>query len=449
MLALLLLAACTGDRTVECTTAPDDRVPQAPHVTWETPRSGSSWVEYTWGGGEDASVPIDDDDVLHDVPIVGVPPLTDVSFTAITQAGRASWRCEGTVRTCNIPAETPEISVTVDDRARESSEPFLLGSVIDGDTSSQFAIDRAGVVRWLTVEDTLHFTMMSKPGRNGGIIANRFTREPWFRHGELHWGPLVGEDTRTETDATDGSHHVFLELPDGTVAFMRIDVRDAELSDGPHTIVGDEVVELAPDGTVRSLFSTWDHLEVRDELTTHQAYWPEGFDWTHGNSLFYVAERDSLLFSMANVATIVEIDRATGAVTRSYRGSADWTLAGDDYTVASGEPFRHQHDAHLSEAGTLLAYVTEADTDYTLAIEYAIDDDAKTLTEVWRHQPDPPVRNWALGQVQELANGNRLIASNFAGLVEEVTPDGTVVWEAHTPLNVVFGQVYLVDELPR
>lgn len=445
---LLMTLACGRERTIPCEVTPDADVAQAPHVRWTTPKSGSSWVSYTSEVEQGSTTPVDDG-TDHDVPLVGLPPLTQVAFTAYTATEGPTFRCDGQLRTGNLPVGAPDFTVTVNDPTRTSPEAFLFGSAISVTQYAQFALERDGRVRWLLLDDPAHYGVMSKPALGGGVVRNRFTREPWFREGELVWGPMVGEPTRHEQATTVGSHHVFLELPDGNVVFIREDLRSGQLSDGPHSIVGDELMELAPDGTLRSIFSTWDHLELRDAITTFAQTWPEGLDWTHGNALDYDAERDTLLFSMANVRTVVEIDRASGELVRSFHGGDDWTLDGQGYGVASGEPFHHQHDAKWSAAGTLLMSATEEGTLASVALEYAVDDEAHTLTEIWRYKPEPAATNWALGQVQELANGNRLVATNYAGLVQEVTPDGTVVWEAHTPLNVVFGQVYLVDDLPR
>lgn len=405
-------------------------------------------MEFTWDGTADTTAPIEDG-TAHDVPLVGIPPLTDVTFTAFTTTDQRTFRCEGSTRTGNLPPGAPDLAVTVNDASRTSSERYLFGSAISLTQFAQMAIDREGRVRWLVLDDPDHYGIQSRPARAGGVVRNRFTREPFFREGELVWSPMVGEPTRTEEATTDGSHHVFLELPDGDVVFIRADVRQGQLSDGPHTIVGDELMELAPDGTLRSIFTTWDHIAVRDEITAFAQTWPEGLDWTHGNALDYDAERDTLLLSLANVRTTLEIDRATGALLRSFHGADDWTLDGDDYGVVSGTAFDHPHDPHWSAQGTLLMSAIEPDTYASVALEYALDEQAHTLTEVWRYKPLPAVVNWALGQVQELENGNRLVATSSVGLVQEVAPDGTVVWEVHTPLNVVFGQVYLVAELPR
>ena len=52
-----------------------------------------------------------------------------------------------------------------------------------------------------------------------------------------------------------------------------------------------------------------------------------------------------------------------------------------------------------------------------------------------------------LGQFSRLENGNRLINYGSAGVLQEVTEDGEVVWEVYSPLGYWFGNGEMLDSL--
>jgi hypothetical protein len=61
------------------------------------------------------------------------------------------------------------------------------------------------------------------------------------------------------------------------------------------------------------------------------------------------------------------------------------------------------------------------------AVEYAVDESAKTATMVWQYVPQPSVFNQFTGSVQRLANGNTVVAWTNFGLIDEVAPSGALV----------------------
>lgn len=444
-LLALLLSACT-DHEVPCTSEVDAASPLVTRVAWASGVGGTSTLDFTWGEEAGEGAVIDESATQHVGSIVGVPPLTDVSYTAVTEADGKTWRCEGTFRTANLAVNTPAVLITVDEPDRRSSERFLVGAMYSSTADPMFVLDRQGRYRWFLEDDEDHMVLMATPALDGGLIHSRFGRPQGFVDGELIWRDLAGD--RVESEPLPGSHHVFRELSDGSVLYLKLDIREALVAGEVRTVIGDSVIERSPDGVERVLFTTWDHLELRDQVIMHPVFYPQGIDWVHGNGLFYDEARGTILFSMAHIRTVVEFERGSGTVLRSFRGDIDWTLDGDDYTVAEGERFRHQHDPHYDEDGNLVVFATDDASSHSGAHVYAIDETTKTLREIWTHVPDPALQNIVLGQVQELANGNRLVAFPFVGVVQEVTPDEDIVWEARTPLGVAFMQVYLTDEIP-
>ena len=64
-----------------------------------------------------------------------------------------------------------------------------------------------------------------------------------------------------------------------------------------------------------------------------------------------------------------------------------------------------------------------------------MDESALTAEEVWsfRHTPDLGV--YAKGDVERYADGNTRVVWSTAGEIQDVTPDGTVLWQLNTELG--------------
>ena len=79
------------------------------------------------------------------------------------------------------------------------------------------------------------------------------------------------------------------------------------------------------------------------------------------------------------------------------------------------------------------------------AVEYAVDTDTQTLTEIWSYESEQngtPL----LGQVRRLSNGNTLINYGGHGAIREVTPAGSLVWLVESGLGNWFGNLTVLDE---
>jgi hypothetical protein len=85
---------------------------------------------------------------------------------------------------------------------------------------------------------------------------------------------------------------------------------------------------------------------------------------------------------------------------------------------------------------------TDPEARLTLALEYEVDDGAQLLREVWRHGDEgTAVLAQYQGGVTVLENGNRLVNFGSAGVLQEVTVEGDVVWELKGSTGAAFGSV--------
>jgi hypothetical protein len=447
---LLALAACHGDdapvtHTIACDAVVAPASPVVVRVTWETPEEGTSWVDYSTASGEFAT-PEQSAGKSHQHELLGLHPLEDVAYTAHTVGVSGDdYVCDGTITTNNLPPGAPFIAVSVDVPEKQASFRYLMGAAMNQTESTIFVIDRAGHYVWHAqkTEDDTNARPIGKFVADGSILSLEFPDAFGIDQSELVWRDL--EANVTARVPIPYGHHLFGEAPDGAYGWIKADTRDYfDPTTGlTQPTYGDAVHELAADGTDRELWNAWDWMDPPPDLDENIVYYPDSWDWTHGNCLFHLADDDAWLFSMANARTVVEVDRGTGATVRSFHGGPSEMKDGSGLGVVEGNAFRHQHDVHVLDDGHLMMFATRDDKTATGAFEYAIEDDG--LHQVWSYEA--PLASWALGQANRLDNGNTLVTFSASGVVREVTPDGEVVWEIDTEAFTWFGQVYPMNDL--
>jgi hypothetical protein len=153
-------------------------------------------------------------------------------------------------------------------------------------------------------------------------------------------------------------------------------------------------------------------------------------DYVHGNAIELDAD-GSLLVSSRHLDEITKISRATGEIL--------WRLGGvnNEFTFTNDPGhFSQQHSIRRLANGHLLLY---DNGNYHVpalsrAVEYAVDEVAKTATAVWEYRNSPDVYGGAMGSVERLANGNTVIGwGSTSPALTEVTSSGAEVFELTLP----------------
>lgn len=148
-------------------------------------------------------------------------------------------------------------------------------------------------------------------------------------------------------------------------------------------------------------------------------------DYFHTNAI----ELDSdgnLLISSRHLSEITKIDRDNGDVI--------WRLGGpgNQFTFLNDQDhFSYQHDIrrlpnqHITifDNGNL-----RTPTHYSRAIEYIIDEDAKTIVSVWEYPGDDSLYAPFMGNAQRLPNGNTMIGWGALPQITEVDASGNPVF---------------------
>jgi hypothetical protein len=178
-------------------------------------------------------------------------------------------------------------------------------------------------------------------------------------------------------------------------------------------------------------------------------------DWMHANSVAYNAELDQIVLSVRAFHEIWIVDHAVS--TEEARGPAGDLLFrwGNPAAYGKGDAPRlsfGQHDAEwiaagLDGAGRIMVFNNGTlYRPYTTVEEieparsgrtYELDDRgvfaADIARVVWPREPDPEFFAHHTSGAQRLANGNTLLVDGPGGVIFEVTPDGSKVWEYVNP----------------
>lgn len=221
-------------------------------------------------------------------------------------------------------------------------------------------------------------------------------------------------------------------LPNGHFLFLIYDSRTVDMSaivpGGNHkaTVLGLVIQELDSAKNVVFEWRSWDHFSILDSYVDLTA---SLIDYVHGNavSLDSSDPNGNLLLSSRHMAEITKIDHTSGNII--------WRLGGknNQFTFTNGAiPFFYQHDIRRLPNGDISLFDNHDEAPFaSRALEYSIDEAAKTITQVWEYHNSPDTYSLAMGNVQRLSNGNTLIGwgSAVSPLLTEVKPDGTKAME--------------------
>jgi len=234
-------------------------------------------------------------------------------------------------------------------------------------------------------------------------------------------------------------NHELLILPNGHILLLGLDPRLVDMSQvvpggsTGATVIGSVVQELDKDKNVVFEWRSFDHIQITD--ATHENLTASTIDYVHSNSID-VDTDGNLLLSSRHTDEITKIDRSTGDIIWRWGGKNNQFKFVNDPIG-----FSHQHSVRRSPTGTLILFDDGNfhTPQFSRAVEYSMDEETKTVTQVWQFRHSPDMYAFAMGSVQRLPNGNTLIGwgMGLEAAVTEVRPDGGVALELRLPDSVV------------
>jgi hypothetical protein len=455
ILALLLaLPGCPGDDPVpdddddDDATAPDDDddddvtsldlqvevsevIPTVATLRWTTSQPADATV--TFGPGEPSGTTLSDPadgELDHEVVLFGLLPATEYSV-AVTLIDAQEGQATANFTTGAVPTSLPTLSVQILDE-EVAPDGYLLTSLLTSPLSVVL-LDTDGTFLWWHFDErdqtAIGRVRLSADGE--AILYDTFPTygaDPDDPTHEIIRVSLDGTDV--EVLDTPGHHHDFAQLDDGTLAYLAEDRRDVEGEE----IIGDQLVELRPDGSHEVVWTAW------DDIPYDPADVPPGSDWTHCGALFHDPVEDAYYLSSHNLDAIWKVDRATGELI--------WTFGGprSDFTVAEpGALPYHQHQLQVLDDHLLVFDNREPQTHSSRVVEYRLD--GWLATEVWAYEAEPPIYNFAMGDAHRLDGDVTLITWSTAGQMDVVGADDDLVWRLNLDLGSGFSYVTWMTDL--
>jgi hypothetical protein len=369
-------------------------------------------------------------DGRHEAVVLGLEPDTTYDFTIMIDGETLDMEPLGAT-TGSVPPSLPQVAVEVSDPALASAG-YRLTSFINHPPATVILDEDGDYVWWYLLGDEELATTRTHLARDGRSVLMRVNVQDDLSLG-IHRIALDGSSVDVIETCAD-EHHDFAELPDGTLAILCHDEREV---DG-ETIIGDRLVEVAPDGSTRDVWFVWDHWDY-DPDSGSDPHW----GYAHCNAVDYSEAEDAYYVSARKLDSIFRIDRASGDVV--------WRFGGEQSDIAPADALTDmpemQHQFHRFDDRLLVFDNGSPDELASRAVEYVIDDDAMTAAQVWWHHADPALYCFALGDASRLPTGSTLITWSTAGQIDEVSADGDLLWRANALFGGAFGYTTWLETL--
>jgi arylsulfate sulfotransferase len=318
------------------------------------------------------------------------------------------------VVTAPLPADFPVVQVLASDPPRMEpgftlTDRFTRSHPIHGPTYSMI-LDERGEVVWY--------------GAIGGIAMIRLANgNLMYRdYDKVYEGDLLGDVARIIPldDPGLATHHDLFPTQDGTYLTLTQTIalvegyptsvtdptaptQTAEVQDNP-------VVEFAADGSLLHMWRLMDLLDPTRVGYMSLADEGRGLDWAHANAVFHDPRDDSVVVSIRHQDAVVKFSRETGALRWILGNPCNWGPEFQPFLLRpAGTPFAWQYGQHspkYTPAATLLLYdngnfracpfdgtsPVAPSQNASRAVEYAIDEAAMTVRQVWDSLGPPEQR---------------------------------------------------------
>ena len=364
--------------------------------------------------------------------------------------------------TDSLPSSLPQVTTEALGNAPVGLTAFTVLRI--GSTAGNaLIVDSIGRVRWY-VTDSNRFMVDLQPQPNGRLalalgVPDSLSPNPSTPYFDYEYDELdiPGNLLRrwlTATYSTDP--HDFRLTSQRTGVLLGLDYRTMDLSayGGSSTaqVAGNVLQEVDTAGQVLFQWNAFDHFSITD-VDPSISLTSSFVDWTHGNAI-EIDQDGNYLVSFRHFSEITKIHSRTGQVV--------WRLGGlrnEFQFIRDSLMFSFQHGIRRLANGNYILFDNgnTHNPPFSRAVEYSLDQSAKTATLVWSYRPNPDIFSFALGFAQRLADGNTLTTFGVLGTVHEVTPLGQLAWKLTLPpgdwiyrayrIRSLY-EPYLVDESP-
>ncbi len=459
---------------------PSGRVPLGAILSFETVNEVS--VDLTVEGDQPVHRSFPEPARRHELPVLGLYPGRENTISIrLTGADGRTFAGKTTVTTAPLPAPFPTIEITSLDRERMEPGMHLVDLLIANNGKFlpyTVMFDDSGTIRWfLDMSENEQITYTTYRLENGNWLY-------------LNWIDILEVDDLGRTVSEEqmwgnaGNHEV-IEMP-GNQLLMGGSAKDSYVIRNGQKIPTrfDHAVLWDRDNNQTS--HSWD---LREVLDVNRSVFPPDYgmdpatDWFHVNSIAPTADRGVIISGRNQGVVRLTEDNRVRWILAPHR---QWGRAGFDgrgevtsahlltAVDSTGTPYPRevqngsvsvagfdwpmgQHALNLLPNGHLLLFDNGlrrnfgARGSYSRAVEYAIDEEAGTVRQVWQYGKERGLELYSpvTSDVDVLEEtGNRLITSGnvrrdgaapHAKMVEVTYPGGETVFEANINFKDALG----------
>jgi len=346
------------------------------------------------------------------------------------------------------PEDLPPFELTVSKSGSQMMGNHVLLNQNNGPLSWATTIDACGNhVWWEPVDNPDNRIYRAKLALDGDslLIAEKdrdgLVDTAWARR-------ITPEGKELSRTRTIEAHHDLVEIDDGSLAWISHQYADNIWFVGLEEDIVSDVIRTAEEGdeteSDERIFSLFDDSDVEtwwvcEHMGPSQRV-PGFAEWSHSNSLMWEPKDEALYLLIRYWDSVVKLDR---------KGQVDWYLGGplNDFEIIA-DTVLPSH-GHMSEVwpGGMLVFDNRNHTPLaSRVVEYAIDEEAMTVEEVWSaEEPDGQLVNF-LGDARRLPNGNALVSWSTSGRITEYDRKGKIVWEARNENTI--GRIQWISDWP-
>ena len=287
----------------------------------------------------------------------------------------------------------------------------------------------------------------------------------------------INSEFTWEEPNDDFVHHDFFQLPNGNYFGIISTTELGPIPIGPWTAdyqsigfqadgltlefpwVGDKLVEWDKD--TKEIVWSWNIFDYfsKEDFDTYGGTWLptatgyQHYDWTHVNSAIFSEDESAIYISTRHLSRITKIAYPSGEVI--------WNMGRDmpsgDVEFGHDLGFSFQHSLQLVDNGNIVTldngnlselFLGTSDP-ISRGLEINIIDDENPVAEIiWEYSLPSDLFGFASGNVQKLKNGNYLITTvGGNGTSQEISPDGTLVWQGEYNLCDPICAVYRANRI--
>jgi len=406
-------------------------IPTVVTVRWSPEADLESWVWFGADLGNPRTAPSETVGADRGATLLGLRTDSTYSYRVVADTADGLV-CTDTrsVTTGSLAAGMQTLSLPVYDESLAAGGYTVLVLSQEAGAAWIVILDHEGEFVWFKPVGPAGFRARLSLDRKA-ILVNDPTFDP-DEDGQISRIPLDGA---AETVVSiDGAHTDFAEIDPGLYATFGWDLREYE--DGDRTIAGETIVEASAGGGTTVVWSLFDDLEP--DLTLEyepQPYWTTDAGlWAHLNHLHYAPEEDAYYVTSRFLGAVHRIERAAG--------SATWVLAPGwgDFQPAEGSLVDFSpHSAVPTDEGVLLFDTSsQLSGGCSAASEFRLDSESWTAEHTWIYATEDCLLCYAVGNSEELWNGNRTLVLSVNGQIDETTRDGELVWRLTAPFGCTF-----------